>query len=61
MHDLANMPLITFPPDLRFGSATTGHQIEGDNIHCHSYVAVSPSATSRTSVEKMCPNPYWTQ
>jgi len=33
MYDVFSLPSITFPKDFLWGSATAGHQIEGDNIH----------------------------
>jgi beta-glucosidase len=33
MYDVFSLPPITFPKDFLWGSATAGHQIEGDNIH----------------------------
>jgi beta-glucosidase len=33
MYDIFSLPKITFPQDFLWGSATAGHQIEGDNIH----------------------------
>jgi len=33
MYDLFSLPDITFPEGFLWGSATAGHQIEGDNIH----------------------------
>lgn len=34
MLNLYQMPPFTFPENFLWGSATAGHQIEGDNIHC---------------------------
>ncbi len=33
MYDIFSLPDITFPDGFLWGSATAGHQIEGDNIH----------------------------
>lgn len=33
MYDVFSLPEISFPEDFLWGSATAGHQIEGDNIH----------------------------
>ncbi len=33
MYDVFSLPAINFPTDFLWGSATAGHQIEGDNIH----------------------------
>ena len=33
MYDVFSLPSIAFPKDFLWGSATAGHQIEGDNIH----------------------------
>jgi beta-glucosidase len=34
MYDVFSLPDIKFPGGFLWGSATAGHQIEGDNIHC---------------------------
>ena len=34
MLNLYKMPAYTFPKGFLWGSATAGHQIEGDNFHC---------------------------
>ena len=33
MYDVFSLPAVTFPNGFLWGSATAGHQIEGDNIH----------------------------
>ena len=33
MYDVFSLPDYLFPPGFVWGSATAGHQIEGDNIH----------------------------
>ena len=33
MYDVFNLPQVTFPHNFLWGSATAGHQIEGDNFH----------------------------
>jgi beta-glucosidase len=33
MYDVFSLPPITFPENFLWGSATAGHQVEGDNIH----------------------------
>ncbi len=37
MYDVFSLPAITFPPDFLWGSATAGHQIEGDNVHSQNW------------------------
>ncbi len=37
MYDVFNLPAITFPKDFLWGSATAGHQVEGDNIHSQAW------------------------
>lgn len=37
MYDVFSLPAITFPKDFLWGSATAGHQIEGDNIHSQNW------------------------
>ena len=37
MINLGQMPAYTFPEPVLWGSATAGHQIEGDNIHSSNY------------------------
>ncbi len=37
MLNIASLPSVTFPSDFIWGSATAGHQIEGDNIHSANY------------------------
>lgn len=37
MYDVFHLPPITFPKDFLWGSATAGHQIEGDNIHSQTW------------------------
>ena len=33
MYDVFSLPPVSFPEGFLWGSATAGHQIEGDNIH----------------------------
>ncbi len=37
MYDVFSLPAITFPKGFLWGSATAGHQIEGDNIHSQNW------------------------
>lgn len=37
MYDVFSLPPITFPDAFLWGSATAGHQIEGDNIHSQNW------------------------
>jgi beta-glucosidase len=37
MRDLSNLPALQFPTGFWWGSATAGHQIEGDNVNCQDY------------------------
>lgn len=37
MYDVFSLPPITFPETFLWGSATAGHQIEGDNIHSQNW------------------------
>jgi beta-glucosidase len=37
MYDVFNLPSVTFPKDFLWGSATAGHQVEGDNIHSQAW------------------------
>jgi beta-glucosidase len=37
MYDVFSLPSISFPKDFLWGSATAGHQIEGDNIHSQNW------------------------
>ena len=37
MYDVFNLPSIVFPQGFLWGSATAGHQIEGDNIHSQAW------------------------
>ncbi len=37
MYDVLSLPSITFPEHFLWGSATAGHQIEGDNIHSQNW------------------------
>jgi beta-glucosidase len=37
MYDVFSLPPITFPPGFLWGSATAGHQIEGDNLHSQAW------------------------
>lgn len=37
MYDVLSLPEIRFPPGFLWGSATAGHQIEGDNIHSQAW------------------------
>lgn len=37
MYDVFSLPAIRFPDDFLWGSATAGHQIEGDNIHSQAW------------------------
>ncbi len=37
MYDVFSLPPISFPKDFLWGSATAGHQIEGDNIHSQAW------------------------
>ena len=37
MYDVFSLPSITFPKDFLWGSATAGHQVEGDNIHSQAW------------------------
>ncbi|MEP7355678.1 MAG: family 1 glycosylhydrolase [Anaerolineales bacterium] len=39
MYDVFSLPPIQFPPGFLWGSATAGHQIEGDNIHSQNWHA----------------------
>lgn len=38
MYDVFSLPAVTFPQGFLWGSATAGHQIEGDNIHSQMWV-----------------------
>lgn len=37
MYDVFSLPAISFPQGFLWGSATAGHQIEGDNIHAQNW------------------------
>lgn len=37
MYDVFSLPNIQFPPGFLWGSATAGHQVEGDNIHSQAW------------------------
>ena len=37
MYDVFSLPPIRFPEGFLWGSATAGHQIEGDNIHSQAW------------------------
>jgi beta-glucosidase len=37
MYDVFSLPPVTFPKDFLWGSATAGHQIEGDNVHSQNW------------------------
>ena len=37
MYDIFSLPDFTFPENFIWGSASAGHQIEGDNIHSQIY------------------------
>jgi beta-glucosidase len=37
MYDVFSLPSVTFPEGFLWGSATAGHQIEGDNIHSQAW------------------------
>ena len=39
MYDVFSLPAITFPDGFLWGSATAGHQIEGDNVHSQNWHA----------------------
>lgn len=38
MYDIFSLPAFSFPENFLWGSATAGHQIEGDNVHSQNYV-----------------------
>ena len=37
MYDVFSLPAVRFPEGFLWGSATAGHQIEGDNIHSQAW------------------------
>jgi beta-glucosidase len=37
MYDVFSLPNVTFPAGFLWGSATAGHQIEGDNVHAQAW------------------------
>lgn len=37
MYDIFSLPEFSFPKDFLWGSATAGHQVEGDNVHSQWY------------------------
>ena len=37
MYDVFSLPPVRFPEGFLWGSATAGHQIEGDNIHSQAW------------------------
>jgi beta-glucosidase len=57
MYDVFSLPPISFPEGFLWGSATAGHQIEGDNIHCQAWHKEQQPDFYQNDPERKCRAP----